>query len=320
MAQDFAPADVIGRTYSEVISNVRTGLTGDFKHDGALIVSATAACGEHPQAKEIRRELGRMLHAIAPDDVRAEFDGISEGFGSAFEQGFARARAHVDAGDFGAAQLVLEDLVHQFGSGNGLFQDDSVSEYRNFDNDLEYELYVRLYRPTKQVRQLPQDRASLYALYGAVLIELRDAPRAEAALREALRANPVGTYAMFELGEVLKLAGRLREFRELTLRAMEVAYTATILARGYRNLGYLSIEEADHDLAVACFCISLGLDPEHPQAAQSELFYIQQVTGKALDLPDGKTVEARLARNGIQVGPSELVKQVMDSTKGQEPG
>ena len=118
---------------------------------------------------------------------------------------------------------------------------------------------------------------------------------------------------MFELGEVMKLTGRKQEFRELTLRAMAVAYSLATLARAYRNLGYLAVEETDFDLAVACYCMSLGIDRDHAQAAQSELFYIQQVTGRTLDLPDRQAVEAMLARNGIQVGPSPLVRQLMDS-------
>ena len=214
--------------------------------------------------------------------------------------------------------MVLEDLIRRFGTGTGLFLDDSVSEYRHFDNDFELALYVRLYRPTKELRKLPQDRATLYSLYGAVLIELRDANRAEEALREALRVNPVSTYAMFELGEVMKLTGRKRECRELTLRALQVAYTADALARAYRNVGYLAIEDADYDLAVACYCMSLGIDPDTARAAQSELFYIQQVTGKTFALPGRETVEAILVRNGIQVGPSQVVMQLMDSAgRGQ---
>ena len=64
---------------------------------------------------------------------------------------------------------------------------------------------------------------------------------------------------------------------------------------------------------MACCCMSLAIDPDRAQAAQSELFYIQQVTGRTLELPDRQTVEATLARNGIQVGPSPLVRQLMDS-------
>ena len=313
MAQGIGPADIAGRTYSDVIASVQNGLTGDFKHDGALITSIAESCGAHPQAKEIRRELGRMLHAIAPDDVKADFDQIVDGFEGGFEEGLTEARAHIGAGDVAAAQRVLEDLIGRYGAGTGLFLDDSVSEYRHFANSFELALYARLYRPARQVRKLPQDRATLYSLYGAVLLELRDADGAEEALREALRVNPVSTYAVFELGEVMKLTGRKRELRELTLRAMEVAYTGAELGRGYRNLGYLAIEETNYDLAVACYCMSLGIDRDHAQAAQSELFYIQQVTGRTLALPDLATVEATVARNGIQVGPSQLVTQLMAS-------
>lgn len=316
MAQSIGPADIAGRTYSEVIAGVQSSLTGDFKHDGALMTSIAQSCGEHPQAKEIRRELGRMLHAIAPDDVKAKFDRITDGFESGFDQGLTEARAYIRAGDVGAARTVLEDLIRRFGTGTGLFLDDSVSEYRHFANNFELALYARLYRPTRQVRKLPQDRAALYTDYGAVLLELRDADGAEEALREALRVNPVSTDAIFELGEVMKLSGRKRECRELTLRAMEVAYMAATLARGYRNLGYLAVEDADYDLAVACYCFSLGIDRNNARAAESELAYIEQVTGRTLVLPDRATVEARLASNGIQVGPSRLVTQLMDSPSG----
>ena len=97
------------------------------------------------------------------------------------------------------------------------------------------------------------------------------------------------------------------------MRALEVAHTEAALGRGYRNLGYLAVEDADYDLAVACYCFSLGIDRDHAQAAQSELFYIQQVTGRTFALPDPETVEARLAGHGIQVGPSEIVAQLMES-------
>jgi tetratricopeptide (TPR) repeat protein len=301
-------------SYDDVIVGVKRGLTGDFRHDGTLITSVARSCGDHPQAKEIRRELGRMLAAIAPNDVKAKFDQITDGYEEGFEPGLAEARAQMRAGNFAAARILLEDLIGRYGAGTGLFLDDSVSEYRHFANDFEVALYAHLYPSTKQLRKLPQDRAALYTDYGAVLLELREPDGAEEALREALRVNPVSTDAMFELGEVMKLTGRQREFRELTLRALSVAYSLPTLARAYRNLGYLAVEETDFEIAVACYCMSLSIDRDRAQAAQSELFYIQQVTGRKLDLPDRQTVEATLARSGIQVGPSQLVRQLMDSS------
>jgi tetratricopeptide (TPR) repeat protein len=305
--------EIAGRSYEDVIQGVQSALTGDFKHDGSLITSVAQSCGDHPQAKEIRRELGRMMAAIAPEDVKAKFDEITEAYEGGFEAGLSAARAQMRAGDMGAARTMLEDLIRRYGAGTGLYEDDSVSEYRRFANDFEAALYVHLYPSEKHLRKLPQDRAALYTDYGAVLLELRDTEGAERALREALKVNPVSTDAMFELGEVMKLAGRKREFRELTLRAMAVAYSLPTLARAYRNLGYLAVEEQDFDLAVACYCMSLAIDRDRAQAAQSELFYIQQVMGRTLDLPDRQTVEAKLARSGIQVGPSPLVRQLMDS-------
>jgi tetratricopeptide (TPR) repeat protein len=312
-AQTIDPAETAGLTYADVIAAVKGSLTGDFTQDGALITSVGQSCGDHPQAKEIRRELGRMLAAIAPDDVKAKLDEITDRYEDGFEPGLAQARSQMRAGRFAEARVVLEDLIGRYGTSSGLFLDDSVSEYRHFANDFEVALYAHLYPSNKHLRKLPQNRAALYTAYGAVLLELRDLDGADAALQEALRVNPVSTDAMFELGEVMKLTGRRRELRELTLRALVVAHSLATLARAYRNLGFLAVEEEEFDLAVACYCMSLAIDRDNAQAAQSELFYVQQVTGRTLDLPDRQAVEARLARSGIQVGPSPLVRRLMDS-------
>jgi hypothetical protein len=121
------PLETAGRSYEDVIAGVQNALTGDFKHDGSLLTSVAQTCGDHPQAKEIRRELGRMLAAIAPEDVKAKFDEITEGYEGGFEPGLAEARAHMGARNTEAARAMLEDLIRRYGSGTGLYQDDSVS-------------------------------------------------------------------------------------------------------------------------------------------------------------------------------------------------
>ena len=119
--QAIDPTDMAGRSYDDVIASVKDGLTGDFKHDGALITSVAQSCGDHPQAKEIRRELGRMFAAIAPDDVKAKFDQITDGYEGGFEPGLAEARAQMGAGNVGAARTMLEDLIRRYGTGTGLY-------------------------------------------------------------------------------------------------------------------------------------------------------------------------------------------------------
>jgi hypothetical protein len=86
--QAIDPLEIGVRSYDGVIAGVKRSLTGDFKHDGALITSVAQSCGEHPQAKEIRRELGRMFAAMAPDDVKAKLDQITDDY----EGGRARTR------------------------------------------------------------------------------------------------------------------------------------------------------------------------------------------------------------------------------------
>ena len=148
-AQGSGPVEIADQSYDDVIASVQSALTGDFQHDGALITSVAQSCGDHPQAKEIRRELGRMFAAIAPDDVKAKLDEITDGYEGGFEPGLAEARAQMRAGKFAEARISLEDLIGRYGAGTGLFLDDSVSEYRHFANDFEVTLYAHLYPSSK---------------------------------------------------------------------------------------------------------------------------------------------------------------------------
>ena len=306
-------AQLAAMSYDAVIGHVQANLSGDFARDGALIVAIGRACEGHPQALEIRRELGRMLHGIAPAEMIEQVDRMANEDVSALDEGLARAKALVSGGDVAGGRRAVEELLGPYGNDNGTFADDAVSEYRRFANPLEEALYVARDRPTRTVRRIPYDRVALYLLYGYILLEQREMAAAETALREALRLNPVSTIVMFELAEVLKMTGRHAEFRELTIRALEVAYSNEVAARAFRNLGFLAIEERHHDMAVACFGMSLLLDPKNATMAQSELFYLQQSSGRQVRVPDEATLIARLEAAGLHVGPSPLVTRVMNS-------
>ena len=198
-----------GMSYDAVIGHVQANLSGDFARDGALIVAIGRACEGHPQALEIRRELGRMLHGIAPAEMIEQVDRMANEDVSALDEGLARAKALVSGGDVAGGRRAVEELLGPYGNDNGTFADDAVSEYRRFANPLEEALYVARDRPTRTVRRIPYDRVALYLLYGYILLEQREMAAAETALREALRLNPVSTVVMFELAEVLKMTGRL---------------------------------------------------------------------------------------------------------------
>ena len=198
-----------GMSYDAVIGHVQANLSGDFARDGARIVAVGRACDGHPQALEIRRELGRMLHGIAPAEMIEQVDRMANEDVAALDEGLARARAMVSRGDVAGGRRAVEELLGPYGNDSGTFADGAVSEYRRFANPLEEALYVARDRPTRTVRRIPYDRVALYLLYGYILLEQREMAAAETALREALRLNPVSTVVMFELAEVLKMTGRL---------------------------------------------------------------------------------------------------------------
>lgn len=231
--------------------------------------------------------------------------------GDVLEQGMTRAGELALSGDIAGARALVEEMIRSHGTGTGAYNDDATVEFRNFASGTEAALYIASFTPTRQVRRLPPDRAALYRFYGWILIEQRDPVGAEAALREALRYNPVSTSILYELGEVMKLTGRSQEFREITAQAMEFAADPPGLARGYRNFGFLAIEEHDYELAIACFFVAMAFDPSNTAMARNELEVIEQRSGTPIRPPELEAAQAQLARAGIRLGPSDAVMRVM---------
>ncbi len=73
------------------------------------------------------------------------------------------------------------------------------------------------------------------------------------------------------------------------------------MARCFRNLGYYFTEKALWNEAIACYYMSLQFDHQSKQA-MSELFYIQQKTGKAIELPAQETINDLCQKYGFPSG------------------
>ena len=74
-------------------------------------------------------------------------------------------------------------------------------------------------------------------------------------------------------------------FFELTKDAFKIAYRPASVARCFRNLGYYYTEKKLWDYAAACFFMSMNYEP-NDKNAQSELYYIKQMAGREIDLPE----------------------------------
>ena len=217
--------------------------------------------------------------------------------------------------NYGRAFGILETVIAGLENERGelvMFRDDPANEYHHFRNPLEEILYNELAKPKRAQRRIPEDIGQLYFIYGNLLFEMKRFDEARVALKKAVTINPINVDAIFELAEISKMIGKLDDFCATSKKCLSLSYTGRSLGRCYRNIGFYYIEQKEYDVATALFHVSMTYDRQAAMA-QSELYYIQQVTGETAPAPTIEEANRLFADYGIQFGPSNLVLSIAAS-------
>ena len=120
------------------------------------------------------------------------------------------------------------------------------------------------------------------------------------AYQNALRFNPVGVTARFEICSAYCQVHMISEARKALQDVEPYLYSDKLIAKYYRNLGYILIEEKNYIPAACCYQYSLYLDPEQQMAKQEILFIVNQAGFDVMDaIRDRQNVEKILSNSGI---------------------
>ena len=172
--------------FDRIMHEITSGLTGDAKADMAYLQEKCEAYKDHEFGKEIVCACGRLMYELIPEDKRAELDKAIGNDSAGTESILEEVRFNIYKKDFDKALSIMEPLVKKFDEADP-FQDDQVSEYRNFDESFEEVLYRFRFRPEKDIRHAPVPLTEVYLLYGSLLIDLKRIPEAQEALKRDLR-------------------------------------------------------------------------------------------------------------------------------------
>jgi len=298
--------------YEEIMQEITAGLTGDPQADMEYLKSKSDEYKTHELSKEILRGVGRLMYEVLPPEKRSEWEKLMENESLGVNAAIEEARFQMHKQNPERALEILESLIKKIEDENGellSFRDDSVSEYRNFQNFFEDVLYKEMFKPEKTVRKMNDDYCYLYFIYGNILFEVKNYDAARVALNKALRLNPLFSEAIFELAETYKINSEWDDYLTLTKRCLSVAYRAHDVARCYRNYGYYYIEQKEYELAAALYFKSMQFDNQS-QMPQSQLFYIQQVSGKQIPQFSYDEVKKLLESNGIQPEVNPLILSI----------
>jgi tetratricopeptide (TPR) repeat protein len=224
------------------------------------------------------------------------------------EETIEEADAQMNKRNFLNALGIIEELIKNI-ENSGWYKEDSESEYFNFGNQLEEILYNELYKPEKEIKQIPENYAGVYFRHGVLLFELEKFDEAKIALESANKYNPIRIDILFELSEVYKMKNDWENYLKINNKCMDYAYSAKAIARCYRNFGFYYIEQENYELATALFQFSLLFEPNQ-ENAKEELIYIIKKTGKIIEKPNMEKNIELIKSNNIQIGANKLVLNI----------
>lgn len=292
--------------FNQIMQEISAKLTGDNKSDIAYLKAQIEKYRDHEFGMEIIREIGRLIFTKLPEPKRDEFAmALQEDLYNSFYSKFEEVRKYVLNGEYEKALSIIQPIALDLEEmvDNGLCRDDSVSEYRHFNNLFEEILYVEQRKPRRTVREIIFPIGQALSMYGSVLIDLKRPENARVALGKAMMWEPMNVSLAFEYAETFKIQGKMEDFLRCTKRAYDIIYKEVDLARFYRNVGYYFVEKRLWIEAISCFMLSLNYEKDSPNAAQ-ELAYIEEKSGAKIVCPSLEEVKRICKSHDIPIGPN----------------
>lgn len=120
--------------------------------------------------------------------------------------------------------------------------------------------YRRVERDPRELRDVGEPLDRLYADLALAQVHCGDYDAAAAALRQAVRWNPMGCEHRLNLADLCRVAGDLREHLALTFSVFERASEAAHLVRAYVNFAQYFMAAEQPRVAAAALRVARDLD------------------------------------------------------------
>lgn len=294
--------------YDEIIKEIKSNLGENQELNKKYLSSQIEKYVDHPQNKEIIREISRMMWDCLSEDEQMEFAEISEKENPIMDM-LNEITPDIELGEYESALEKLDRFMENF---YPMFEDDNVSEYHFFTNPLEEIIFNNYIGAKKVLRYIPDNNPllDLYYIYGFLLLETKQYDKSEEYLKKAIKINPVSSRIILELCEIYKVhTYNYNKYYMFATDALKYAYLIQDIARSYRSLGYYYIEENQFETAYALFRYSM--EYEMNPMAYSEIAYIQN-KNKNIDYSLDECIEI-LKNKNIQLGVNPFILKTLDN-------
>ena len=292
----------------KILKSITAGLSGEPEKDIPYLQAKCEEYKDHEYSQEIIRACGRLLYDVIPDDMKEKLDRIISNDEKGTESIIKEIRFNVFEGNLEKAFALSEALVEKT-EGMHMYENDAASEYFTFNEPFEQILYVHYNHPQRDIRHANIPYAEIFYLHGNLLFELKRIQEAREYLKKALRWNPVSCTIGFEYIETFKVEKELDTFFKLTKDQLKYAFKPKDVARCFRNLAYYYVEMREYSVAAACCVMSMMYDNES-NLAQSELYYIQQISPEGYQETTVELLEQYKVEFGLPTRASDEVVEL----------
>jgi len=270
-------------TFEEIMAEIKGELTGDVKSDVTYLMEVTKQYMDHELSSEIAKACGILIMEIVPKELKGKVDEILKEDKLGVAEAIEEAEANLDLGKYNVALEILAEMIAKVEAVD-LYKTNDLFEYRNFTTAFEEISYRFIYKPKKKLKAAPEPFASLYYLYGNILVEIKRYSEAQEAFEKAMYWNPTNAEIAFEYAETFKIQNKLEDFISITRHLFKTAYRPVQIAHAYRNFGFYFIEKELWPVAIGCLKLSMEFEREN-KAAQAELDYIDSKIDDDIEEP-----------------------------------
>jgi len=290
--------------FDNIMREITSGLTGEPEHDIPYLQEQCQKYKDHELSTEILRACGRLTFKLIPEEKKAPLNDLLKKNSMGFEAALEEAHFNIYKKKYDVALKIVEGVVAKI-KDVPVFADDSVSEYHTFNETFEEILYRHIYQPKKDLRPADPTWTRAFFLQGNLLFEMQRYDEAQEALKQALHWNPISSEINFEYIETYKMMGDMDTFFRLSKDALRFAFKSSDVARCFRNIGFYFVEQELYNEAMGCFELSTLY--EESKTANSEMYYIHQMTEGKATVPTKAEMEKIAEKYGFSMGADDDV-------------
>ena len=183
-----------------------------------------------------------------------------------------------------------------------------------FENETEFLLYVKYSGGKKNITWLSGDKYLNEFKKGYQLFDQQQYQKAIDTYKNALQMNPVGVVVRMEMCSAYCKLGNLGEARKILDSTLPYLYSDVLIAKYYRLLGFILVEDQKYRLAAHCYQYSCYFG-EHP-TVKGELKYIAQKSDNSIliEIKNRSKTEELFREAGIKV----ITKSVLDEIEDEK--